>query len=343
MWRTTWGRAVRANLGLVKVVEQSQGAAGPRFIDMVAAEAGASADELRAGLRLERAAIPPKFFYDRLGSALFTSICELPEYYPTRTEASIIDRSISELRSRLPQLATLIDLGAGDCGKAARLLPELNPVQYVAIDISSEFVRSAIERLSREYAAVDFLGLGMDFSRELRLPSTVNSQRRVFHYPGSSIGNFSRLEAAVFLRQVRRQVDADGGLLIGVDLVKSSRVLVPAYDDALGVTAAFNLNVLNHANRLIQADFRIGDWRHVALFDESQSRIEMYLEAREGTRVRWTGGERQFEKGERIHTENSHKYLPESFDKLLLEAGFKTDRFWSDEQGWFGVYYARPI
>ncbi len=333
---------MRANLGLVKADEQTDGSAGPHFIDTVPEQASASADELRSGLRLSQAQIPPKFFYDRLGSALFTSICELPEYYPTRTEAAIIDRSINDLRSRLPQAATLIDLGAGDCGKAARLLPKLNPLQYVAVDISSEFVRSALERLSREYDAIDFLGLGMDFSRELRLPGLVKAQRRVFHYPGSSIGNFSRIEAAAFLTQVRRNVDSEGGLLIGVDLIKSPSVLVPAYDDALGVTAAFNLNVLNHVNRLINADFRIGDWRHVALFDEERGRIEMYLQARKPVLVNWLGGERRFEEGERIHTENSHKYLPESFDKLLMDAGFRTDRFWTDEQGWFGVFYARP-
>jgi dimethylhistidine N-methyltransferase len=334
---------VGANLGLVRAVESLAKATGPQFVDMVAAQSGAAADELRRGLQLERAAIPPKFFYDRLGSALFTSICELPEYYPTRTEAGIMALSMHDLSARLPGAATLIDLGAGDCAKAARLLPQINPSQYVAIDISSEFVRAALERLSREYPSIDLLGLGMDFSRELRLPTSVNPQRRVFHYPGSSIGNFSRTEAARFLGQVRRNVDAEGGLLIGVDLIKSADLLVPAYDDALGVTAAFNLNVLNHVNRLIQADFNTHDWRHVALFNESKGRIEMYLETRERLLVRWSGGERMFEKGERIHTENSHKYLPESFDQLLLEAGFACDRFWTDDQGWFGVFYARPV
>ncbi len=332
-----------ANLGLVRAVEPSIGAVGPQFFDLVAALGSASADELRRGLQLEQAAIPPKFFYDRLGSALFTSICELPEYYPTRTEAAIIDRSINDLCARLPQSSTLIDLGAGDCGKAARLLPHLNPAQYVAIDISSDFVRAALERLGREFPGIDLLGLGMDFSRELRLPASVAAQRRVFHYPGSSIGNFSRTEAARFLGQLRRSVDTDGGLLIGVDLIKSPSLLVPAYDDALGVTAAFNLNVLNHVNRLISSDFKVQDWQHVAVFNETKGCIEMYLQARERVLVRWSGSERMFERGERIHTENSHKYLPESFDQLLFEAGFKTDRFWTDEQGWFGVFYARPV
>lgn len=333
---------VGAKLELVRSAPGHALGNDPAFVDLLSADSHRTAVEIKQGLSQAAAVIEPKFFYDRLGSALFTSICELPEYYPTRTEAAIVDRSIAELRSHLPTAATLIDLGAGDCGKAARLFAPLQPAQYVAVDISADFVRAAVQRLSREFPAIAMLGLGIDFSRELRLPEAVNSQRRVFLYPGSSIGNFLPEQAVRFLAQIRQQVDAEGGLLIGVDLLKSPDLLVPAYDDKLGVTAAFNLNVLNHLNRLIGADFDTQDWRHVGLFNEPLGRIEMHLEARRALRVRWSDGERQFVSGERIHTENSHKYSPERFEALLREAGFRVDRFWTDEHGWFGVFYARP-
>lgn len=330
-----------ANPGRKQAADTAGEYAGLRFIDRVRHDPAVVSDELQRGLQAERASIAPKFFYDRLGSTLFTAICELPEYYPTRTEAGIIERHLPELCERIPTDASLIDLGAGDCTKAARLLPYLSPAQYVAVDISSDFVRSALERLNLEHPQMDLLGLGLDFSRELLLPPAVRAQRRFFLYPGSSIGNFTPPEAGRFLRQLRRQTDPAGGLLIGVDLVKPAEVLELAYDDPLGVTAAFNLNVLNHVNRLLGSNFLTQDWRHVALYNSALARIEMYLESRRPVQVRWSGGERHFVAGERIHTENSYKYTPPLFEALLTEAGFVIDRFWSDERGWFGVFLAR--
>ena len=164
--------------------------------------------------------------------------------------------------------------------------------------------------------------------------------RRQFFYPGSSIGNFTPHDAVTFLRQVRENVGADGGLLIGVDLVKDTAVLDAAYDDAIGVTAAFNLNLLRHLNHLAGADFEPEQWRHVAFFNEAESRIEMHLEARCALAVRWSGGERRFAQGERIHTENSYKYTLEGFSKLLSEAGFRVDGTWTDDAHWFAVMHA---
>lgn len=295
-------------------------------------------DELIAGLTAPRATTSPKYLYDALGSKLFEAICELPEYYPTRTEAAIFERHGAEIASSVGAGATLIDLGAGNCAKAARLFPSLAPSQYVPIDISADFLKAAVAQLERQFPDIRMLALGMDFSSTLGLPPAVSDARRLFFYPGSSIGNFHPGEALAFLRRLRQ---ADGDLLIGVDLVKDRAVLDAAYDDALGVTASFNLNLLHHLNRLLGADFNLREWKHRGFFNPELSRIEMHLEARRDLTVRWNGGVRRFGEGERIHTENSYKYTPDSFAGLLQEAGFHLAQRWTDERGWFMVCHAR--
>jgi dimethylhistidine N-methyltransferase len=183
-------------------------------------------------------------------------------------------------------------------------------------------------------------GLGLDFSSELELPPGLVTGTPVFFYPGSSIGNFAPDEALALLRRVRAQARG-GGLLIGVDLVKPAAILEPAYDDALGVTAAFNLNVLRHLNRVIGTDFDPARWRHVALYDAAAERIEMHLEARCAQAVRWPGGERRFAAGERIHTEHSHKFRIDAFEALLHAAGYGQVSHWSDTARWFAVFWAQ--
>lgn len=297
--------------------------------------------ELYDGLNARQASISPKFLYDALGSKLFEAICELPEYYPTRTEAGIFARHGAEIARVAGQGATLIDLGAGNCAKAASLFPLLRPRQYVAVDISSEFVSDALARLRQRYPAIEMQALGLDFSNRLDLPASVHAQRRLFFYPGSSLGNFTPPEARAFLRRLRRQCGPDGGLLIGIDLAKDKAVLDAAYDDALGVTAAFNLNVLRHVNALLGADFDIRAWRHVGFYNEALGRVEMHLEARSAQRVRWPGGGRDFAAGERIHTENSYKYRQADAIGLLEQAGFEASRVWTDPQRWFAVIHAQ--
>jgi dimethylhistidine N-methyltransferase len=299
--------------------------------------------ELDAGLRAGAACISPKFLYDSLGSRLFEAICELPEYYPTRTEASIFARHGHEMARAIGPGATLIDLGAGNCAKAASLFPLLHPAQYVAIDISADFLRESIERLQQRFPHIEMTGLGLDFSNELHLPGVVRQERRLFFYPGSSIGNFTPDQARAFLQRARAQCDNDGGLLIGIDLVKDSATLDAAYDDALGVTAAFNLNLLRHVNHLAGADFNVRQWRHRGRYNAFESRIEMHLEAREALTVRWHGGTRAFACGERIHTENSYKYRQSAAVGLLEQSGFQAARVWTDPAGWFAVIHARAI
>lgn len=296
--------------------------------------------ELHAGLLAPVPHASPKYLYDALGSKLFEAICELPEYYPTRTEASIFDANFESIAKAAGQGTTLIDLGAGNCAKAARLFPALQPAQYVPVDISVDFLRDAVANLRHRFPHVRMTGVGMDFSAALELPHEVASQRRLYFYPGSSIGNFTPEEALAFLRRLRAACDADGGLLIGVDLVKDKATLDAAYDDALGVTAAFNLNLLLHLNRLLGANFRLSDWRHLGFFNTARNRIEMHLEARDDVVVAWGGGERRFLKGQRIHTENSYKYTRENFTMMLQEAGFSRMKTWTDPQGWFLVCHA---
>ncbi len=300
--------------------------------------------ELAAGLMLRQARTSPKYLYDVLGSKLFEAICELPEYYPTRTEAAIVDAHLNEIARSVGRGATLIDLGAGNCAKAAHLFPELRPAQYVAIDISADFLRDAVSRLRERFPQIAMLELGLDFSATLELPVGVRREKRLFFYPGSSIGNFTPEEALAFLRRIRnecREGHDGGGILIGVDLVKDKRVLDAAYDDALGVTASFNLNLLLHINRLLGADFDVRDWRHHAYFNATQSRIEMHLVARREVSVGWGGGLRRFGEGESIHTENSYKYTPERFLALLEEAGFAKPRTWTDRDQWFMLCHAQ--
>ena len=311
----------------------------PKFIQTAAASAVDERDATRAALLAEHASASPKYFYDRLGSHLFEAITELPEYYPTRTEASIFERRGAEIAQRTGSGITLIDLGAGNCAKATRLFPLLEPHRYVAVDISVDFLRDALRQVQREHPQTDIVGLGLDFSKRLELPPELLQPRPVFFYPGSSIGNFTPDEALAFLARVRAQAGG-GGLIIGVDLVKPRAVLEAAYDDSLGVTAAFNRNALAHLNRLIGSDFAPGQWRHVAFFAEAESRIEMHLEAREALDVSWPGGGRRFAAGERIHTENSCKYTAPDFADLLMRAGFDAPRRWTDPAGWFAVFWA---
>jgi dimethylhistidine N-methyltransferase len=312
----------------------------PRFLQTWSADAAAERAVACAALAARPASIAPKFFYDRLGSHLFEAITELPEYYPTRTEAAIFARHGSAMAAAIGSRMALIDLGAGNCAKAARLFPLLEPSRYVAVDISVEFLRKAIHQLQREQPQIAMTGLGQDFSARLDVPrDVVGDARPVFFYPGSSIGNFAAGEALALLQRIRA-LAGGGGLLIGVDLVKERAVLEAAYDDALGVTAAFNRNALSHLNRLIGSDFAPRQWRHVAFYDEAQARVEMHLEAREALVVSWPGGERRFAAGERIHTENSCKYTIDSFRALLVAAGFDAPVHWSDANGWFAVFWA---
>ncbi|HUL65865.1 MAG TPA: L-histidine N(alpha)-methyltransferase [Burkholderiaceae bacterium] len=309
----------------------------PTFIDATRASGAHPRQEITAGLRAQSPFLSPKYFYDPLGSRLFEAICELPEYYLTRTEAQIFERYGRDIAKSVGAGATLIDLGAGNCEKAERLFDLLHPAQYVAIDISAAFLRYRLECLQDKHALLDVVGIAMDFTQRFELPAAVRRERRRFFYPGSSIGNFTPEEAQQFLRNVRAAGGDDCAILMGADLVKDKGTLDAAYDDSLGVTAAFNINILNQVNRLIGSNFDVRDWRHIAFFNAEKSRIEMHLEARRDVTVRLPDGPRTFRAGVRIHTENSYKYTEEALQRLLEAAGFARPTFWFDERRAFSV------
>lgn len=324
----------------------------PHLIHGHRLDAQAVCAELRDGLSQRPARIAPKFLYDALGSRLFDAICELDEYYPTRTEAAIVAACRDDLARRVPRGAAWFDLGAGNGAKAERLFGLLRPRAYVALDFSSDYLGDALRAMAQRHPSLPLLGLGIDFAARLDLPDAAEtwlagvgggSVPRVVLYPGSSIGNFAPAEALALLTQAHalcRAGGPGGGLLIGVDRVKARDVLEPAYDDPLGVTAAFNRNLLLHVNALLGSDFAPARWRHVAFYNATASRIEMHLASDGVQTVRWPGGERCFADGERLHTENSYKWTPEAFEALLREAGFGAATHWSDARGWFSVFWA---
>ncbi|MDX1667915.1 MAG: L-histidine N(alpha)-methyltransferase [Limnobacter sp.] len=317
----------------------------PRFVQMDSVPVQSHQEELNQTLQAQRAFVAPKYFYNELGSKLFEAITCVPEYYPTRTEASILHARRAELRTLLPHEATLIDLGAGNCKKAVALFDVIRPEHYVAIDISAEFLRQALEAIQREYPHMDLTGLGTDFSNHLELPDSLGidpKSPKLFFYPGSSISNFTPEEALGFLTRIRTLCEhtPGSGLLIGVDLVKDKKVLEAAYDDALGVTAAFNRNALLNINSNNQTNFALEQWAHLALFNTEQSRIEMHLQAKCDLELRWNQGQRLFTKGDTIHTENSYKWLESEFESVLKKAGFTRTRAFMDDQNWFSVIWA---
>ncbi|MBQ0960000.1 L-histidine N(alpha)-methyltransferase [Ideonella sp. 4Y11] len=318
----------------------------PLFLDLHQIDPAALAREAALGLLAQPAAVSPKFFYDALGSRLFEAITALDEYYLTRTEAAIFERHgaaiAAAVHARLGPRPVLVEPGAGSCRKAASLFGMLRPRRYVALDISVDYLREALWALQPAHPALALVGVGLDFSARLALPpealGTDVGPSLVF-YPGSSIGNFAPAQALRLLREARA-LSQGGALLIGVDRVKPAAVLNAAYDDALGVTAAFNLNLLRHLNRVLGSDFRPADWRHIAFFDVAASRIEMHLEARHATAVHWPGGERHFMAGDRLLTEHAYKWTPEAFEALLHEAGYRDCQHWSDDAGGFSVMLA---
>ena len=318
----------------------------PQFIQLHRSDDAKLALEAASGLLQAAAEVSPKFLYDALGSRLFDAITELDEYYPTRTEAGILTDADGRITQALRDSfeggrpAALIDLGAGNSAKAARWFAPLAPARYLAIDISVDYLRASLGALQRQHPTIEMVGVGLDFSAQLALPDGLVSGPSLVFYPGSSIGNFTPPQALALLQQARA-LSVGGALLIGVDLVKPAALLEPAYDDALGVTAAFNLNLLKHLNRLLGSDFQLREWRHLALFNAQASRIEMHLAARRALTVRWPGGQRAFAEGERLHTENSYKWQAADFAALLRQAGFASVQTWTDTQGWFAVMLAR--
>ena len=299
------------------------------------------ADDVLKGLQAEPKTIPCKYLYDRKGSQLFEEICRLPEYYPTRTEMAIMRDHAIDMASALGPQCQLLEYGSGSCEKVRVLLDRLDqPVAYVPIDISRSHLIESATDLAQAYPEIDVLPVCADFQQSFQLPRPEEPpQRRVAFFPGSTIGNFEPAEAIAALRRMAQHCGRDGGLLIGVDLRKDVTMLKQAYDDTAGITAAFNLNILQHINRELDANFELDGFRHHIHYCEQRSRIEMHLESLSNQRVTVADESFHIAEGERIHTENSHKYSLEGFAKLAALAGWQQKQVWTDPQRLFSVQY----
>ncbi len=298
--------------------------------------------EALAGLRGEPKSLSPKFFYDKRGSELFDRICELDEYYPTRTETGILERYAAEIAGLIGEDCSLIEYGSGSSRKIRVLLDALGGrLTYIAIDISKQHLLESAQELSDSYPELEVIAVCADYSKpfELPQPSRRSTGKRVVFFPGSTIGNFSPAEARRFLRTTAGQVGPGGSLLIGVDLKKDPALLNAAYNDSEGVTAAFNKNLLRRMNAELGSDFDLASFRHKAFYNGDAGRIEMHLESLKEQRVRLNGDSIRFRAGETIHTENSYKFDVEQFHAMAAEAGFRAERVWTDARRLFSLHY----
>jgi dimethylhistidine N-methyltransferase len=293
------------------------------------------------GLAGPHKSLPCKYFYDNRGSELFDQICELDEYYLTRTELTIMQQFAPEMAELLGTGCMLVEFGSGSSLKTEILLQHLRqPVAYLPVDISRDHLRETSRRLAEQYPLLEVKPVCADFTKSFELPHIEPSRaHKIVYFPGSTIGNFGPTEALRLLQTIADLTSRTGGLLIGYDLKKSHTILEPAYNDAAGITAAFNLNLLVRINRELDADFSVDQFRHRAFFNEPESRIEMHLVSETDQTVRIGNTKINIGRDESIHTENSYKYSQQYFGEIAARAGFKVLRTWTDPQGLFCVQY----
>ncbi len=293
------------------------------------------------GFSLDLKQIPPRYFYDQAGSRLFDGICTQPEYYVPDAEREILQRRAAEISSLVGQGAVVIEPGAGNGAKIRILLDTLRPRAYVPMDISGDYLRESAGRLAGEYPWLEIHACCTDFTQGLGLPRGIPQGRRLVFFPGSSLGNFDPDEAADFLNQVAGLVGDGGFVLIGVDIKKDAEILDAAYNDRLGLTAAFNLNLLERINRELGANIDVSQFRHHAFYNADLGRIEMHLISRCAQVVQVDGHRYHFSEGEAIHTESSYKYAPAEFQALARRSGLAPVRYWLDSRGLFSVHLLR--
>lgn len=297
--------------------------------------------ESLAGFASQPKSISPKFFYDQRGSELFEQICRQPEYYPTRTEEMILRLAREQIAHLAGRDASLVELGSGASRKVRLLLEALHPSRYLGIDISRDFLLSSTHRLAADYPWLDVHATCADFTQTLDLPEDILGEHPLAFFPGSSIGNFDPADALAFLHNLHAMLPSGAGLLIGVDLVKDKAVLERAYNDKAGVTAAFNLNLIERIRNELDSDIDPSRFEHRAFYNEQHARIEMHLLSREAQQVRIEDQTFDFAAGETLHTENSYKYTPASFRDLAGSAGFSAVAMWIDPWKLFSVHYLR--
>lgn len=299
--------------------------------------------EVIEGLMREQKVLPAKYFYDHIGSQLFEQITQQPEYYPTRTELAILEQHRAEIARSIGDVHTLIEYGSGSSRKIQMLLETFTHLDtYMPIDISKDFLMESARQLSERYPALHIKAVCGDYSQSISLP-VEESQKRVIFFPGSTIGNFEPEEAIRFLRHSSRILETGDGFLIGVDLKKSVDVLERAYNDAAGVTAAFNLNMLTHLNQMLEGTFDVTRFEHHAFYNEEKGRIEMHLRSQLDQLVQVGDVTVPFKQGETIHTENSYKYSKEEFETLARQSGFHSVNCWIDDDERFSVHYLEKM
>jgi L-histidine N-alpha-methyltransferase len=293
------------------------------------------------GLSVKPRAIPARWLYDRRGSALFDAITALPEYYPTRTERSILSSAIKEIAALTGPGRAIVEFGSGSSAKTPILLSEVDPTAYVPIDISGAYLKESAAALSRQFPELPIFPVKADFTRGLSLPAAIDGAARLGFFPGSTIGNLVVPAAVDLLRMMAATLGTGAMLLIGIDRIKNPDLLLPAYDDAQGVTAAFNLNLLHRINRELSGSVPVEAFRHVARWNDAETRIEMHLEAISDISFEVDGWPFALSRGETIHTENSVKY-GQGDARLLLRAGSWTPvSEWTDEKALFSLILAR--
>lgn len=297
-------------------------------------------NEVLTGLSKSQKTLPSKYFYDKIGSGLFEKICELDEYYLTRTEISILQNNIDDISNVMGKNIRLVELGSGSSLKTRLILDHVENIDsYIPVDISEDFLTDIVKDLQKEYPNLKIQPVAADYTEGFSIPGSPESgSRKIAYYPGSTIGNFTRDNAKNFIGSISQLVGKEGGLLIGFDLIKDRKTLIEAYDDSEGVTAAFNKNILNRINKELNADFNIDRFEHRVLFNETEKRIEMHLVSTNNQRVTVAGREFFFEEGETIHTENSHKYSLESF-REMTEPYFSDVTTWTDSESKFCIQF----
>ena len=314
-------------------------ARSPRLIDFHPPRSDMRADVVE-GLSRPVKQLSPKYFYDERGSHLFEDITRLPEYYLTRTEAAIMRDSLPEMAARIGPHAAVIEFGSGTGEKIRHLLHHLDrPAACVTVEISRNHLLAAADRLATHHPELDVIAVCADFTQPFELPAIRGARRNLVFFPGSTIGNFSPREAVRLLDVMRQVAGANGGLLIGADLVKDRALLEAAYDDSQGVTAEFNLNLLRRINRELGADFQLDSFRHLARYNEHEQRIEIYLVSLRDQQVSLDGKTFAFARGERMLTEYSHKYTLASFAEMAGRAGLAPRGVWTDPEQKFSVQY----
>jgi dimethylhistidine N-methyltransferase len=296
------------------------------------------------GMRKHPRQLSPVWFYDELGSFLFDSICELPEYYLTRTELQIMRQHAGDMAHMIGPDAAIIELGSGTSTKTRELLNHLeSAAAYVPVDIARDHLLDAASAIARDYSSLRVIPICADFTRPFDLPITVHSaRRRVVYFPGSTLGNFAQADALALLQRMRHIIGANGAVLIGIDLKKDPRILERAYNDSAGVTAEFNVNALRHLNRELGTDFDLDAFEHIAVWVEDSSRVEMHLVSKRDQVVHVGDEEVEIKQGEHLTTEFCHKYTLESFADLAATAGLSVSRVWMDPAKLFSVQLLEP-